>query len=264
MENGKLRSSGAMVAPHRARCNEARRAKLHSAKVWGYRLTCSHGHRRCPIVSFGHCPTIIHGIDPFQITFTSTIIRIIGRVRYYRTSSMPVAGGIHLPTHLRGDAISPCGLHCIAARCGATIASLLRSLLFALRHGCVFSHLLFAFARFCLFAFAICPPARLCLFAFAICPPARLCLFAFAICLPARLCLFAFAICLPARLWLFTFAFCLPAWLCLFTFAFCPPAWLWFFAICLLLSGRVILWFNRAVCSGNLAGGRKNRYFCRY
>ncbi len=46
---------------------------------------------------------------------------------------MPVVGGIHLPTHLRGDAISPCGLHCVAARCGATITSLLRSLLDAVR-----------------------------------------------------------------------------------------------------------------------------------
>ncbi|WP_300859295.1 hypothetical protein [uncultured Duncaniella sp.] len=35
MATGKLRRSDLMVAPHRARCNEARRAKLRRAKVWG-------------------------------------------------------------------------------------------------------------------------------------------------------------------------------------------------------------------------------------
>ena len=52
---------------------------------------------------------------------------------YYRTSSMPVGGESSVTHTPSRHAISPCGLHCVAARCGATIASLLRSLSIAIR-----------------------------------------------------------------------------------------------------------------------------------
>ncbi len=55
-------------------------------------------------------------------------------MRYCRTSSMPEGMLFPYPTPSR-HAISPYGLHCVAARYGATIASLLRSLSAAIRLG---------------------------------------------------------------------------------------------------------------------------------
>ncbi len=76
----KLRSSGTVVAPHRARCNEARRAKLRRAKVWGKGIS-THGHRRCP-------------------TITNSL------VWYYRTSSMPVMKKIYSTHEYQSDICS--------------------------------------------------------------------------------------------------------------------------------------------------------------
>ncbi|WP_300878813.1 hypothetical protein, partial [uncultured Duncaniella sp.] len=42
---------------------------------------------------------------------------------------------IHFPHTPSRHAITPCGLHCVAARCGAMIASLLRSFPIAIRQG---------------------------------------------------------------------------------------------------------------------------------
>ena len=108
-----------MVAPHRARCNEARRAELRRAKVcgvWGvgWRMIFHHGHRRCPIILY-RCrqiviPVFISGVVVNRVYPAACFI--IGHLRcpsWWHTLPNPT------PSH---DAIPPYGLHCIALDAG--------------------------------------------------------------------------------------------------------------------------------------------------
>ena len=99
MATDKLRRSDLMVAPHRARCNEARRAKLRRAKVWGNVWPHRHGHRRCPIITRPHIVRRIRRTLHVSL-FETGQYQMIGFGMagwYYRTSSMPFSVCIPIP-----------------------------------------------------------------------------------------------------------------------------------------------------------------------
>ena len=146
----KLRSSAAVIAPHRAVMQWSPQGGIASP-------------RRCVGTWMSSLPRASKMSDNNNARLR--IIRIIGDMKwrearlshvllfekgqysgwwlgysgwYYRTSSMPVAMGLPITHTPSRHAIPPFGLHCVAARCGAITAALLRSLLSAIRE--VMSH----------------------------------------------------------------------------------------------------------------------------
>ena len=137
MAIGQLRSSVVIIAPHRAETQWSPQGEIAAREGVG---ECTATPSRASKMSDNNAPTyraenspditcfvILNGVisDDWFVYAGMILSDIFDALFCVHTDN---------PTPSR-NAISPCGLHCVSARWGATIAALLRSLTIAIRQG---------------------------------------------------------------------------------------------------------------------------------